>query len=1429
MKTFNRIISLLMVVLMLATSVPYTVFTASAADDSTESYTLTLESNPVDSFVAENSAEGMMSFFGDTIFDGCYGNQLSGVARELYDSIVKTYATNKKTVEYTHAFETPFTFNAEISGGSIVMNDELEEIQLELDYAMQAAMDAFFYDHPEVFWLRIISSSYGISASGNSIDGYVGEISDITIVPTEIYDGASSKASQYTSAVEAVLDDITVTENRYDTLKNIHDYICNNAWYNLVSEQKVHSSEPFFIGDGGVVCEGYAKTFKVICDRLEIPCVLVSGDASGAHMWNYVQMDDGKWYLVDATWDDQESQIYDTYFLANANTIGFDDVAISEERTERTDFSGTGIFSFTYPILSTTAYTIHIHEWDTEYTIDVEPTCTEKGSKSIHCTVDGCNVTKDVTEIDISDEHNYENYICSYCGEYDEQNLIDYGQCGESVYYTLDKDGNMRVFGEGNMYDYTYNSVPWYTDRSYSIKNIEIGFGVTSIGKHAFDSCFNLTNITIKDSVTIIGDSAFECCGNLVGITIPESVVSIGNKAFIYCYNLTNVIIPNSVTSIGNYAFSSCSGLTNITIGNGVRSIDYYAFYDCTNLTEITIPDGVSSIGDSAFEGCARLTRINVDESNKNYSNDSFGVLFNKDKTELIQYPIGSEIISYTIPNGVTSICDFAFLDCSNLTEITIPDSVISIGIYAFYNCKKLAYITLPKNVKSIDQYAFGYCESLLDLTIGEGVICISNNAFESCTNLKRATIPHSVVCIFEEAFNGCNNLENVHYLGSNSDWSLIQISSGNSYLANAEIHYCTKLEKINETCAMDGYETGWYCNDCKKYIEGGQILNKLGHLFDSEYTIDKEPSCTTKGSKSYHCLREDCNAQTNISVIPAINHPDKTEFAQQNPTCTEIGYTAGVYCVDCEKWIEGHEEIPALTHSWNQGEITTASTCKTQGTKTYTCLNDASHKKTEQIALDSNNHEGGTYLKDKADATCTTVGYTGDTYCSGCDKKLASGETVAPTNHENKYPVDGKESTCTEPGYTSGEYCPDCEKWLSGHDVIAVTDHNYTVVTTKATLSSDGKIENICVCGDLESSVVIPKAASVTLSQTVYTYDGKNKTPKVTVKDADGKQLIKNVDYKTSVASKRSGIGKYTVKVTFIGNYEGSKNVYFTIRPGKPATIKAASQTTTSVKLSWSAVSGAAGYTVYRYSPSKKAYVKAGTTEGTSFTVKSLYSATEYTFKVVAYGKTSGGKVYDSESYALLKSGTMPGKPSSVKSASQTTSSVKLSWSAVTRATGYNVYRYSPSKKAYVKAGSTTGTSYTVKSLYDGTKYTFRVVPYFKTSDGTIIESSSYALLKTATKTNTPTLSKVASSSKGKATLTWSAVDGETGYTVYYSTKKDSGFKKYDNFKADSKTGTVSGLTSGKTYYFKVRTYITTDSGYVYSAWSTVKSVKVK
>ncbi len=1395
----KSILSLLMAVLMLVGTVPFVHTGAVYNETVIESYTETVENSYRDSAFAEGSSVGRISFFSRTEYDTCYGNQLSGVAGELYDSMVKHYVTEDEAGEYTYGLKSPYVFPAEISGGSIVMNDELEEAMLELQYAAQAALDAFLYDYPQVFWLRIIESSYSISATGNSADGYTGIIDEITIRPKEIYDGAVSDRAEYNSAVTSALEQITVTESRYESLKNIHDYVCENAWYNLIDAQTVHSSAPVFIGDGGVVCEGYAKTFKVICDRLGIPCVLVSGDAGGAHMWNYVQMDDSKWYLVDATWDDQESRIYDTYFLADKNAIGFDGVTISEERTEHTDFSGTGIFSFTYPVLSSDAYTVHVHEWDSDYTVNIEPTCSEKGSKSIHCK--GCDERKNVTEIPATNNHSFSNFICSHCGEYDEKNLLSYGACGEGVYYTLDKDGDMRIYGEGEMAEYAYGYAPWYAYKD-SIDSLTVDSGVTAVSDLAFLRSYRLAFVSFCEGLETIGDSAFSDCDKL-----------------------TQVVIPDSTSYVG--------------VG---------AFNDCDNLISVTIGKSVSEIGNSAFRDCDNLENIIVDKNNKNYSNDGSGVLFNKDKTELVQYPTGRSDISYDI-----------------------PDSVVTVGYMAFKDCIALENVTIGKNVETLSDYAFYSCNGLADIIIPENITRIGHSVFYKCDNLKT-----------------------VHYLGSVSDWN--ELSKGsNDELKGDILHYCSEKEK-DATCTADGNEYGWFCGSCNKYIIGGDVVTSSGHAFSDSYTVDKVPTCTENGSESQHCTIEGCDAQRNIRSVPALNHKDKTEHPKQESTCTDIGFTAGVYCPDCEMWLEGNKIIPTKQHfDDNSDEICDFCGCPRKVVDYGECgidddvINWILYSDGELVI----SGEGAIdiYLDDYCDSwnRCAdkvkkiTIGY-GMTYMgsasfhncinltsitipdsvkviteysfddcdnltdvyfvgtqeqwdaieiydqgNGNDNLLnAALHFVEKCEHSDTTNYLQQNAGCNKVGFTAGEYCNGCGMWISGHEVIPTISHNYESVTTPATLTKAGKTEYVCSCGDTYTET-IAKISSVTLSKTDYIYDGKNKTPKVTVKDTDGRTLTKNTDYKLSVASKRSGIGRYTVKVTFIGDYSGTKNVYFYIKTGKPATVKSASQTTSSVKLSWSAVPGASGYTVYRYSPSKSAYVKAGTTEGTSFTVKSLYSATEYTFKVVAYGKTTAGKVYDSESYALLKSGTMPGKPSSVKSASQTTSSVKLSWSAVTRATGYNVYRYSPSKKAYVKAGSTTGTSLAVKSLYDGTKYTFRVVPYFKTSDGTIIESSSYALLKTATKTNTPTLSKVASSSKGKATLTWSAVDGETGYTVYYSTKKDSGFKKYANFKADSKSGTATGLTSGKTYYFKVRTYITTDSGYVYSAWSAVKSVKVK
>jgi hypothetical protein len=277
---------------------------------------------------------------------------------------------------------------------------------------------------------------------------------------------------------------------------------------------------------------------------------------------------------------------------------------------------------------------------------------------------------------------------------------------------------------------------------------VTIGTNVTSIGAYAFYGCGSLTSVTIPSSVTSIGGEAFACIPNAVWLpasltainvdsnnptycsvagvlfnksqttlvqcpaglagsyTISNRVINIGDRAFYFCNSLTNVAIPSSVTNIGGGAFSECSSLTSITIGTNVTSIGYAAFFDCNSLTSVTIPASVTSLAEFAFGPCASLTAIDVDANNPAYCSVA-GVLFNKSKTTLVQFPAGLAG-SYTIPNGVTNIGDAAFYDCASLTNITAPSSITSIGgEYGFAFCYALTGLCLPGNAPSLGYDAF--------------------------------------------------------------------------------------------------------------------------------------------------------------------------------------------------------------------------------------------------------------------------------------------------------------------------------------------------------------------------------------------------------------------------------------------------------------------------------------------------------------------------------------------------------------------------------------------------------------------------------------------------------------------------------------------------------------------------------------------------
>ena len=282
------------------------------------------------------------------------------------------------------------------------------------------------------------------------------------------------------------------------------------------------------------------------------------------------------------------------------------------------------------------------------------------------------------------------------------------------------------------------------------------------------------------------------------------------------------------------------------------------------------------------------------------------------------------------------------------------------------------------------------------------------------------------------------------------------------------------------------------------------------------------------------------------------------------------------------------------------------------------------------------------------------------------------------------------KAATCTARGYTAGKYCPDCKTWISGYQEVAATGKNTykTTTTTKAITEKDGKIVTACtVCGKVSKTTPIYKASSIKLSAVSFTYNDKVQKPTVTVKNSKGTTLKNGTDYTVSYSSGCKNTGKYAVKVTFKGNYSGSKTLYFNILPSKTSKLSS-TQTTTSIKATWKAVTGASGYKVVLYSAKNKALKTVYTTKtSTSFT--KLSKGTTYKVKVTAY-KTIDGKKVLSSVYTLLTTATKPGTPTLKVTAGS--KKAMLSWNKQTGATSYVVYMATSKNGKYTKIATLKG-----------------------------------------------------------------------------------------------------------------------------------------
>ena len=333
------------------------------------------------------------------------------------------------------------------------------------------------------------------------------------------------------------------------------------------------------------------------------------------------------------------------------------------------------------------------------------------------------------------------------------------------------------------------------------VKDLIIPEGTTKIGKYAFTTCNSLTSVTIPSGVTDFGDEAFARCEGLTSVT---SASSLGERTFYGCNNITNVTLLEGVTSIGKEAFrgwsmdGSVSNLSSITIPSSLKSIGSSAFANCTSLNAVHIKDVASWCGiDFDGEKSNPLTFAHHLFMN---GNEVTNLVIPEGVTTIKQYAFSGDegLTSVTIPSSMTSIERDAFKDCSNLKAVHIKNVASWCGIefvrnnnyvssnplrlahHLFLNGSEVTDLTIPEGVSTIKDNVFDSCEGLTSVAIVDGVTSIGKRAFYKCTNLAKISIPKSLNNIGSNAFDGCTGLTAVH-LSDVGTWCAIPFKQNNS------------------------------------------------------------------------------------------------------------------------------------------------------------------------------------------------------------------------------------------------------------------------------------------------------------------------------------------------------------------------------------------------------------------------------------------------------------------------------------------------------------------------------------------------------------------------------------------------------------------------------------------------------------------------
>ena len=993
----------------------------------------------------------------------------------------------------------------------------------------------------------------------------------------------------------------------------------------------------------------------------------------------------------------------------------------------------------------------------------------------------------------------------------------DSGKDG-NITWRLTKDGTLYISGQGDMPGYYYDEdvpeAPW---RHKTVKKVKIERGVTSIGQQAFAGCDSLKNIEIPEGMSSIWAEAFVGCSSLKNIEIPDEVTNIEWGAFSGCSSLESIKMPAGVTSIGCEAFSGCSSLKSIEIPDGVTYIEWETFAGCISLESVKLSAEMTYIGEDAFSGCSNLKNIKIPDG---VTSIELGVFKNCSSLESIEIPDGvtdigveafsgcSSLKSIEIPDGVTGIAGGAFSGCSSLKNIEIPDGVTNIEGGAFKDCSSLESIEIPDGVTDIGAEAFSGCSSLKSIEIPDGVTGIAGGAFSGCSSLKNIEIPDGVTSIEWGAFKDCSSLES------------IEIPDGVTSIKDGTFSECSSLKNIEipDGVTSIGFDAFYKCSRLKSIKMPAGLTSIGGYVF-AKCIADIYFKGNRPKEMNIVCL----SGCSNITVYYPQNNTTWKGIESESFGGTDIKWVPYDPASLAAESVEAESESLSSELQTEAEEFTddvNAPEPDDIGDELFIEKDEAvpSPEPSEIPAQDEMViEEGDTSTEESTDENSVTgneeITNEMPPMVSNTQEEQTSGSSMMFTNlipYSNYLFVMVKDE--------------DAEDLMDASNLLYISQKaadETGCVSFRYMLRESYESPVPKVFGEQLKDIANTK---VTLSKTSYAYDGKAKTPVVTVMD-DDYLLQENEDY-TITYSDNIKVGTATVMITGIGRYTGTVSASFTIQQVKKNNVIKVSNITKTVS-----------------AKVQKAKIQATVNDKAKLT----YSSNNKSVKVNSSGEITIAKNFTGTAVITI---TVAETARYKKTSCQITVTVRptgtslsgvtntgsgkanVAWTRNKSVTGYRIQYSTDSqfKKNVITVNiSKNQTTKTILSkLKEGSTYYVRIATY-KNTGSKIYSSWSKAKKVTIRPTGT-SLSGVTNAGSGKVKVTWLRNKSATGYRIQYST--DSKFKKnvttVNISKNQTTKVTLSKLKKGKTYYVRIATYKNVRNK-VYSSWSKVKKITIK